>query len=272
MLALGAALGGLATEWLGIRTVFVLDSLSYCLSAWFIWRTTIPPSGERAASAGRRSTAFADIFDGWRHMRRDPRIGRIALTKSAWALGGGAQIYMLTLLGEQLAPAAPGIGIGLLYAARGLGTGVGPVAARAWVPRQDFWPTLLGLGIIASGLIYSAVGWAPWSYGILALVMLGHMPSGANWTLSTVLLQQRTEDRYRGRVFATEWLLLTLTDTVAILAVSLLLESGLLTLRQGISGCGAVQVMTGLLWLATVVPQENRESRRGSDGDPGPTG
>ena len=43
--------------------------------------------------------------------------------------------------------------------------------------------------------------------------------------LSTVLLQHRTEDRYRGRVFATEWLLLTGADTLSILAASVLLES-----------------------------------------------
>ncbi len=255
LLAVGAALGGFATAWFGTQLVFVIDSASYLISAWFILRTHIPPTDapQRPATV---TAALTDIVDGWRHMRRDPRIGRIALTKAAWTLGGGAQVYMLTLLGEHLAPGEPGIGIGLLYAARGLGTGLGPIAARVWVPQQEHWPTLLGLGIIASGVAYAAVGWSPWTYGILPLVMLGHMPSGANWTFSTVLLQQRTEDGYRGRVFATEWLLLTLTNTVAILVASLVLESGWLTLRQGISAGAAVLVATGLLWLATVVPKE----------------
>lgn len=257
LLAVGAALGGFATAWLGTQLVFVLDSASYLISAWFILRTRIP-----ATDAPKRpstlAAALTDIADGWRHMRRFPRIGRIALTKAAWSLGGGAQVFMLTLLGEQLTPDEPGIGIGLLYAARGLGTGLGPIAARIWVPRQEHWPTLLGLGIIASGVAYAAVGWSPWNYGILALVVLGHMPSGANWTFSTVLLQQRTEDRYRGRVFATEWLLLTCTNSTAILVVSLLLESATLTLRQAIVGSSAVLVATGLLWLATVVPQERQ--------------
>ena len=42
LLAVGAALGGFATAWLGIRAVFVLDSLTYVISAAFLMRTAIP--------------------------------------------------------------------------------------------------------------------------------------------------------------------------------------------------------------------------------------
>ena len=43
MLALGAALGGFATEWFGEQAVFIIDSFTYLVSAYFIHRTTIPP-------------------------------------------------------------------------------------------------------------------------------------------------------------------------------------------------------------------------------------
>ncbi len=91
-------------------------------------------------------------------------------------------------------------------------------------------------------------------------MLLAHAPSGANWVLSTVLLQHRSEDRYRGRIFATEWLLLTGADTLSILAASMLLESATLTLRSAILVFALVQVVSGLVWLATVVPAERRDA------------
>jgi hypothetical protein len=57
-------------------------------------------------------------------------------------------------------------------------------------------------------------------------------------------------------VFATEWLLVTLADSLSILTASLLMEAGLLTLRSGIVLYGGVQVLCGLAWIVLVVPKE----------------
>ena len=267
LLALGAAIGGVATEVFGVRAVFVLDVVSYLVSAGFIYATRIPQSTAprgigRRGLRGLISDAHHEIVDGWRQMLRRPRIGRIALTKTAWSLGGGGLVYLLTLLGEHLTPAAPALGIGLLYAVRGVGTGVGPIVVRAAIPDEGRWPFVIGVGLSVGGLFYVLVSAMPWTYLMLPVVLLAHSPSGANWVLSTVLLQHRTEDRYRGRIFATEWLLLTGTDTLSILAASLLLESGVLTLRGAVLTFAAVQVVTGLAWLVTVVPAERRDEGR----------
>ena len=259
LLALGAALGGFATDRLGVETVFVLDSLSYIVSAVFIFRTAIPQSTESPGDASVKAMlrrAVGDILDGWRHLRRHPQIGRIALTKPAWAVGGSALVYMLALVGEQWDPEAPAVGIGLLFAARGLGTGIGPIAARNLVPNPRRWPSVIGWGILASGLTYFATALAPWGWGLTLLVLLAHLPSGANWVLSTVLLQQRTDDRYRGRVFSSEWLLLTVVNAGTILAASLLLEAGWLDLRAAIALFAGLQLVSGTVWLLTVVPRE----------------
>lgn len=259
LLAVGAALGGFATDRLGVSTVFVLDSLSYVVSAFFIFRTVIPQRTETPDTAPTREMlrrAVGDILDGWRQLRRQPRIGRIALTKPAWAVGGSALVYMLALVGERWDPEAPAMGIGLLFAARGLGTGIGPIAARNLVPDQRRWPMLIGWGILASGVTYFSTSLAPWGWGLALLVLVAHLPSGANWVLSTVLLQQRTDDRYRGRVFSTEWLLLTVVNAGAILAASLLLETGWLELRPAIALFAGLQVVSGVVWLLTVVPRE----------------
>lgn len=273
LLAVGAALGGFATEGLGIRAVFALDSLSYLISAAFVAAVRVPPirdgeavgpaDNDTAETTGRRSwlaalvRAHHEIVDGWRQLLRRPEVGRIALVKPVWALGGGALVYALTLVGETWRAAAPAVGIGLLYSARGLGTGIGPIVARAGVAERH-WPTMFGLGLVMTGLCYLTVGQIGWGAWLPLLVILAHAPSGANWVTSTVLLQNRTPDRYRGRVFATEWLLITLVDSLSILAVAVTLETGLLTLRGAILTFAGIEVLAGVLWLLTVTRAEVR--------------
>ena len=276
LLAVGAALGGFATEGLGIRAVFVLDSLSYLVSAAFVAGVRIPPirGAEAAAGEGDALAATAprgwmaelarahhEIVDGWRQLLRRSEVGRMALVKPVWALGGGALVYALTLIGESWWPAAPAMGIGLLYSARGLGTGIGPIAARAGVAERH-WPAMFGLGLVMTGLCYLTMGRIGWGVWLPLLVVLAHAPSGANWVTSTVLLQKRTPDRYRGRVFATEWLLITLVDSLSILAVAVLLETGRLSLRAAVLAFAGVEMLAGIAWLLTVTPAERQAAAR----------
>ena len=92
-------------------------------------------------------------------------------------------------------------------------------------------------------------------------ILVAHAASGANWVFASVLLQGRSEDRYRGRLFATEWLLIMTADSLSILAASLLLETGILTLDGAFVAFAVLQALCGLLWLVTVVPRERRDSR-----------
>jgi MFS family permease len=258
MLALGAAVGGLAAEWLGLRAVFAIDSATYLVSAFFVYRTTIPQRTDPPAPGAAWARAFGNIADGWRYLGRHAAAGRMALAKAQWSLGGGALVYMLALLGERVAPGAQAVGIGVLFAVRGLGTGFGPVLARRLFVDPRAWPALMGTTVALSGVAYAAVGGLAWSWWVVVPIFVAHAASGANWVLSTVELQRRTEDRFRGRAFATDWLLVTVAESASILAASLLLESGAVGLRGAFFAFAGLQVLCGALWLATVVPVERR--------------
>ena len=80
-------------------------------------------------------------------------------------------------------------GIGVLFFARGLGTGIGPILARGLFRDQRVWPLILGLSIIMSGLFYATVGIINWSLWVVIAIVFAHSASGANWVLATVLLQ-----------------------------------------------------------------------------------
>jgi MFS family permease len=273
MLAVGAALGGFAVEAFGTEAVFWIDSATYLVSGLFILGTTISQDTEPADTSLLRS-AVREITDGWRHLRAHPRIGRFAFGKATWAVAGGALVYMLALLGDRIAPSALAAGIGILFMARGIGTGIGPVVVRGLFTDRHQWPLVIGAAVALCGLCYVGVGLVPWSpslpvvVAVCVLVGVGHAASGGNWVLSTVILQKRTADRYRGRVFSTEWLFVTSAESLSILAGSTLLELGWLTLEEAVLAFGALQVACGLAWIAIVVPRERRdEAAGGAEGD-----
>ncbi len=266
MLAVGAALGGLAVEGLGTEAVFWIDSSTYVVSAVCILGTTIPQDTEPATTSLVRS-AVREITDGWKHLRAHPRIGRFAFAKATWAISGGALVYMLALLGDRIAPSALAAGIGVLFMARGIGTGVGPVVVRALFRERRQWPAVMGGAIIMCGVCYLGIGFLPWRSSLLmigaicALVVLAHAASGGNWVLSTVVLQKRTEDRYRGRVFSTDWLLVMSAESISIFLGSVVLEAGWLSLKGAVQTFAVLQVASGLAWLLTVVPRERRDDQ-----------
>ena len=259
MLALGAGLGGIATQLIGVEGVFIIDSLTYLLSAFFIFRTVIPQETDKASTAPFFHSAYRSLKESWTYMIKEPRVGRIAFAKAAWAVGGGATVYMLTLIGPEISPGAQATGIGMLFFARGLGTGIGPILAKALFKDQRMWPTILGLSTAVSGFFYATVGFAQWPLWIVSAVVFAHAASGANWVLATVLLQQRSVDRLRGRVFATEWLLVLLTESLSILLASILLELEYLRLSSAFIFFAGLQILSGILWLLLIVPAERRD-------------
>ena len=94
-------------------------------------------------------------------------------------------------------------------------------------------------------------------------MIFAHAASGVNWVLSTTLLQKRSEDRFRGRVFATDWFFVTIIQSGSIIVSAVLLEAGL-PLRTAILLFGVVQILSGLFWVVVVAPAE-REGQSGEE-------
>jgi MFS family permease len=259
MLALGAALGGFAAEVFGLKAVFILDSASYLLSAWFIYRATIPTTLAEGPRPSLIRSAHREVLEGWRYLQAHPAIRRMATAKAFWAISGGGLVYMLALVGDAISPEHQAASIGVLFAARGVGTAIGPIAARKLFLDERHWVTVVGSCMALTGVGYVLLGFVPWTWVVAIPVMLAHIAGGSNWVLSTVLLQKRSEDRFRGRVFANEWLFVMGMETMSILAASLVLELGLLSLRNTVLGFGTLAILIGLFWMFWAVPAEKND-------------
>ncbi len=159
-------------------------------------------------------------------MKDRPRVLALLLVKPAWGLGGGI-LTLLAVFGERVFPvgSSPAAGIGVLFAARGIGTAVGPIVARRMAGEgQQRMQASIGISFLIGGIFYMLFG-ASTSF-VLALIVLGvaHCGGSILWVFSTVILQRAVEDNFRGRVFAAELALLTLTMAASNYATGELLD------------------------------------------------
>ena len=72
------------------------------------------------------------------------------------------------------------------------------------------------------------------------------------------MLQKRSADEWLGRVFGTDSLGITMTMGLSTVAAGLILENGIMTLRETIIATGALQIMAGLLWILLATPEEKK--------------
>ena len=268
----GMAIGGFATEWTGVEGVFILDAFTYLVSAWFIYRAVIPQEARRSNYVeGQKKPSIwedirqnigTDIVLGIRYLRDNHHILRPAVAKGTSTIFLGGLVYMLVLVSDSILQMGS-IGLGLLYAARGIGTGIGPVIARQHFTDERQWVVVMGASIALSGAMYLVVGLTQVWWMMFVFVLLAHAASGANWVTSTVLLQKRSEDNFRGRVFSTEWLLFTLGNSLSVVVASVLLEWQIVALQTLISLYAVGLMAAGLLWLATVANWERNWVQKG---------
>lgn len=250
-LCIGAMLGGIVVSNWGTDVAFVLDSLTFLVGALVLLPMKIPQKIDENLKGPIFSTAFQNIKTGWDRIRSDPRLLRLVFAKSAWNLAGaGLAGVFLVLAGGNLEGYGAAFGFGLFFFARGIGTGVGPLAARVLFKDQTKWPALIGLLVSLSGIFYFFVGLSltmalPVT---IALIILAHAASGANWVLSTVLTQMWVEDEVRGRVFSMDMLVLGASAAISTTVAGFLVENYNLALDKGMMMFSLVMIFSGLVF------------------------
>jgi predicted MFS family arabinose efflux permease len=255
MLTFGAFVGGVITGWFGTNVAFVLDAGTYLLSALLIARVRIPPREPREKSklTVNRALGISETIEGMRYVKERPRVLALLLVKPAWGAGGGI-LTLLAVFGERIFPMgkSAATGIGVLFAARGIGTAIGPfVARRVSGEGTKRMQASIGISFLIGGLFYIAFGSA--TSFIFALIFLGiaHMGGSVLWVFSTVLLQRGVDDQFRGRVFAAEFALMTLTMAASNYVTGEMLDRFQLSPRVVTMIIGGLFLIPGIAWFLT---------------------
>ncbi|MFD4948571.1 MFS transporter [Streptomyces sp. NPDC058409] len=193
----GAPLGGVAVAVGGPRLAFAAAGVLFAVSLPLLLSLRIRPlaAQETAEPSG---TAWHDLTDGLRHIRRHPVLGPLMLTVALSELGfaGPLNLGLILLVRERGWGAS---GMGWIVAAFGIGAGASALllAVRGRVPRA-------GLVMCLTMLI-----------GAVAIAVLAHVPSvglavtvavciglfaGLGGSLCGALTQTVTDPAYLGRV------------------------------------------------------------------------
>ncbi|HVE98943.1 MAG TPA: MFS transporter [Mycobacteriales bacterium] len=243
MLAVGAAAGGLVALLVGARWCFVLDAVTFAVSALLVWRTTRPFSEARTSVAAR--SVRADIRESLHYARDEPRVRALLGCKLGVGLGNGT-LALFPLYGTRVFSVGA-LGTGLLYSARGLGALVGPFVMRRFVSRDAMrlWP-VLATSMAIFGASYVGFAVAPVFVVAFLAVTLAHLGGGANWILSTYGIQSIVPDHVRGRIFSADYMLATAAITLSQVVAGVLSES--VPVRTISAALGLVVLGYALAW------------------------
>jgi predicted MFS family arabinose efflux permease len=209
VLTVGVLLGGLLVDKLGIAAVFWLDALTYLVSAGILWRlklgkNRIAPEPFR----WREVLLLQDLGRGIGHAR-ERGVGWVVAAKTFWGPAGGFLVLLPLLAARHVADGdVEQIAwlTSLYFAARGVGTGLGPILVRKiWGSSELVHRRQISGGFAVAAMAYSALAFVPDLKASLLLVTLAHMGGSSIWVGSTVLWQSKVDEAFRGRIFSAEF-------------------------------------------------------------------
>jgi MFS family permease len=257
-LVIGASVGGVVAAFFGRETVFVLNALSFLVSAMLIggMRFAEPHAESAAPLRGRDLVDFSPVIEGIRYIRRHRTLFPAVFAKAGELMVGPSWVIFTVMGAREFAVHRPGIntaggamlGMSILLGGRGVGALVGPLISARWAGQRDH---RLRLGILFGYLMISA------GYGVLGAsrsvwmaavcAMIAHAGGSTVWVFSTTLLQLHSEDRFRGRVFAADLGLGSLTFAVTAYLAGVFLDFGF-SARTVAVGTGLVMLIPAALF------------------------
>lgn len=189
-----------------VSLAFFVDAGSFLFSAAMI--ATFPAhlmKTKRARQEVGSWNPFHDLFEGFRFIRKDLFVRTLVI--SAWVAfsGGSAIISLGPIFAGKLAggsEAGAQAAWGALIVSVGLGLVGGMISASA-ISRHRRRESIFPAGLVLGGLAAIGVASMTSIRTALPITFLAGFGAGIAWVTIFTLLQERTDDRLRGRTFAT---------------------------------------------------------------------
>ncbi|MCO6510014.1 MAG: MFS transporter [Aridibacter famidurans] len=211
LMAVGAALGGIASVVFGYEIAFIINAVSFLASAASIW--LIPEESmrqrsveERMAERRSRPGFFAEIAEGLRYTVKNPFALTILLMNIIWATGGGATNIVFEGLGTMVftkESTNPDFVYSFLLTANGIGLGFGMLIAHkvgSFVEKKKITRSFMTWTLILHGIVFAAAGFMPHLWLVALMVMISRAMIGAEYAVQETLFQRSLPDHIRGRI------------------------------------------------------------------------
>jgi MFS family permease len=190
-----------------------------------------------------RQRAWPALIEGARYVAGRPRILALVTIRVGIGLGNGVLTVFPLLAGLY---GAGSVGTGLLFALRGAGAVVGPLLVRPLLGRRSWLLPGAALLMGVYSVAYIGAAFSAWFWLVLVLVLVAHTAGGTNWLLASYGLQSEAPDRLRGRVFATDMMLATLSISASQLGAAAVVDH--VGRRVILIACGAITLVYAIGW------------------------
>jgi len=271
-LVLGATLGGVVAALLGRNAVFVLNALSFLVSALLIrgMRFEEPHVDHEQPLRAAELVDFSPVVEGARYVRSRRDLLATVFVKAGNLVIGPSWVLFTVMGHQQFALRGHGLsleragmlGMSLLLGARGLGALIGPLISAPWAGHSE---RRLELGILIAYLLmgasYVLIGFSPSVWVACVCIALAHSGGATTWVFSTTLLQLRSEDRFRGRVFSADLGLCMLMIAVGAFVTGRLVDAGIST-RVLVSAAGLCMFVPVGLWAWAMRSMRRKDVER----------
>lgn len=252
----GPALGGVLVAFVGVEAAFLLDALTFIVSAAFLSTIPLPAPGREEGEEGY----FQEMRAGF---------GYLAGARVPLVIVAGA--FLATLTANAAIPAeaflaketfdAGDVGYGLLASLWGGGMILGSALAVVLGERMNL-VSLYFVSIFATALAFVGVGLSPTFALALGCIAVAGTANGVDNVATDTVLQKRVPDAFMGRVFAARFLTFSAGEALAYPIGGLVVDAA--GPRSTYLLAGAATAVAGLLALLFLVaPTERRPGREG---------
>jgi MFS family permease len=216
LMSFGAAMGGWTAAHFGYRAAFIVNSVSFLISAYSVW--LIPDSAIRATGqvsvpviTSERRSYWSDIREGWSYIVSHAPVATILGINILWATGGGAINLISDRLGGLVFASERGISgdsaVAALYFIAGLGLFLGMMIARrvgAHMEMMGRTVGFIGWTLVAQGVLFAGIGLMPSLIWACLVLFASRALLGVEFAVQETLLMRLVPDRLRGRVSTTD--------------------------------------------------------------------
>ncbi len=270
LMAFGAALGGLTAASVGYEAAFLVNAVSFVISAYSIWlipdRETRHSDASSIAQVEKRGY-WSDIREGWSYILNHGPVAAILGINILWATGGGAVNLISDRLGGIVYAGQCGItgdgAVAALYFAGGVGLFVGMMIARrvgSYLEVAGGTAAFIGWGLLVQGLIFALIGLTPTLILACLLLFGSRVLLAAEFAVQETLLMRLVPDNLRGRVSTTdraaEFLIWSFSTAAAGWSLRAITPQTLTVIS------GLLSATSGLVWLMLLATRRLRLPRK----------
>lgn len=212
LMAIGSALGGWASASFGYQAAFVINAVSFVISAYTVWLIPEEATRDRETAARmsdrlNRKSFMSELREGLSYTVNNHFALTILLMNVIWAIGGGAINIVFERAGGVYFAGNegwnPDIAVALLWTASGFGLALGMLIAHRTsviLDRRGRHSFFIGWALILHGILFAIAGFMPTLFSFSVFVFVSRLVIGVEYAVQETLFQRSLPDQIRGRI------------------------------------------------------------------------